>query len=86
MSARTIGSNIITSCDTKTGEKVIDNGPDQCLLLQFSSECTIQAEQRNSDQKNGLWPIDVLVPVIPSGRLVKEWWHLLLFKRRLSVL
>lgn len=77
---------IITSCDTETGDKVIDNGPDHCLLLQFSGKCTIQAEQGNRDQENGLRPIDVLVPVLPSRRLIKERWHLCLFKRRLSVL
>lgn len=74
---------MITSSDTETSNKVVDDGPDQCLFSQFSSEDTVQCNERSNAEQDGLRPIDEFCPIFACNGLIKERRHLCLWKRRL---
>lgn len=59
-----------TSCDSETGEVVVDDGPDGGLELQGHPDGLDASVQRDSDDEEDIEPVDMLVPVLARhGRI-----------------
>jgi len=57
---------VVTSCDTQTGHKVVEDGPDGSLPLERRIVGLDHSVDGNENDEDDIEPVDVLVPVRPS--------------------
>lgn len=61
-----------TSSDSETSEKVVDDGPDGSLELQWHPKGLNTAIDGNSHDEKNVQPVDMLVPVLASQRRIGD--------------
>lgn len=62
----------LTSSNTKTGVEVIDDGKNGSIQSKGNPVGRDEACQRYEDDKGGVQPVDMLVPVGPGHRRISD--------------